>query len=569
MQNTVNDIATTLTRESNARVSISRLPSELLVAVFKLCAVEARWPFQVTVNTRIVKEAVRCWIRLAQVCHHWRSLALTTPSLWSTIFAFNDSHPDLVRQLLLRSKQTPLTLVLDDCSKHYRRDAFNELLGQLERIRILLISLNHRNVKDLEWPSCSAPSLKVLKIYLEGYQRRSSRRPHDTPFPHNISAIFPSLEVLSITNFQVDLHDWSLPPTITHLEISNKASPLFCKVADIISILRKLPSLRTLVLARTITMDEPGSVVADAVPLSHLQCLAVDGDPLILMPLLSSLSYPRTTRFALRFPFPQDSAQNDLRASAISTFLAALPEMAGMYISISEEDEFDIQCRVRVKAWRDVESIALADWRPSENTDDADLDILLYMSAEQDLELSDFIPVARSALAELPISCMRRLLLNCIDWKCDLFEAPSLYARMQNLQHLKVCTDDWNGRLRGSLGSHYDVAITLPILLQPDGCPSFPLLRTLHLQCMSFSAATMPSPFIDFLQEQQSRGQSLHLTLTHCYELSAEFVDRLRVVAASVNWDGLGVIRLNITDTAVSRFPWLNMRVVGSEWTGG
>ena len=103
-------------RDAQARPPIHTLPTEMLAAIFEelagtlpLPSIERTWDQ--------TKEANR-WVRVTQVCKHWRSVALLDPLLWrnivvnGTLFWRPDYPTDLVCEWLRRSKGALLDLTI-------------------------------------------------------------------------------------------------------------------------------------------------------------------------------------------------------------------------------------------------------------------------------------------------------------------------------------------------------------------------------------------------------------------------------------------------------------------------
>lgn len=75
---------------------------------------------------------------LAHICHHWREVALSTPSLWQTILVYStaDTNPDLLVEMLRRSQDAPLQVSLALFAA--RRDILDPLAKDVARMEMLL-----------------------------------------------------------------------------------------------------------------------------------------------------------------------------------------------------------------------------------------------------------------------------------------------------------------------------------------------------------------------------------------------------------------------------------------------
>ena len=93
------DTVLALTRRRNALAPISSLPTEVIAAIFFLLR-----------NLRLFGSDGRpksfLALRVAQVCHQWREIALENPLLWSH-FDFSTVSPAGATEILARAKMTP------------------------------------------------------------------------------------------------------------------------------------------------------------------------------------------------------------------------------------------------------------------------------------------------------------------------------------------------------------------------------------------------------------------------------------------------------------------------------
>ncbi|KAG9029750.1 hypothetical protein FRB95_004952 [Tulasnella sp. JGI-2019a] len=95
-------------RHHNTLLPISRLPNDLLVEIFTLAsAMEDRLTRQCCGD----RTNIRMLATLAFVCHEWREIVHTTPSLWTYISA---DHPETASlECLARSDQAPLRISVE------------------------------------------------------------------------------------------------------------------------------------------------------------------------------------------------------------------------------------------------------------------------------------------------------------------------------------------------------------------------------------------------------------------------------------------------------------------------
>ena len=119
--------AAQLKRLLNSRRCISRkLPPEILAEVFLFQAVilrAERIAQHLEEGSAATHRSFYKWINVAQVCHHWREVALNCAALW-TWFAFEEHIADSFLNLLNdRTRDLPVTVVLTINPPKQRCDA--------------------------------------------------------------------------------------------------------------------------------------------------------------------------------------------------------------------------------------------------------------------------------------------------------------------------------------------------------------------------------------------------------------------------------------------------------------
>lgn len=106
----------------NGLLTINCLPPELLAEIFRV------W-IDATKNLPYLSHM---WIKIAHVCHLWREVALSSPRLWSDLTI---GTIDWTREMLARSKQAPLSILLSSLYGHpWSPEACKLVLLELSRI---------------------------------------------------------------------------------------------------------------------------------------------------------------------------------------------------------------------------------------------------------------------------------------------------------------------------------------------------------------------------------------------------------------------------------------------------
>ncbi|EPS94408.1 hypothetical protein FOMPIDRAFT_1063211 [Fomitopsis schrenkii] len=126
----------------NALAPVSRLPPEVLSEVFLQHVRHCDDPVGPHYR-RSSGVPVGRWIRVTHVCTYWRETALECAMLWSHLEA--PACPDLLAELLVRSKDVPLSMALTFCAT---RQTHSGHLEPSEDTLLLALSALHR-VKTL------------------------------------------------------------------------------------------------------------------------------------------------------------------------------------------------------------------------------------------------------------------------------------------------------------------------------------------------------------------------------------------------------------------------------------
>jgi hypothetical protein len=285
--NSLESSARALKSRHNQLVPISRLPCEVLSAIFSLLSVFA-W------NDG---SGLSAWIYVAHVCRRWRETALNYPRFWSHI-NLTKLTPVGMAEILSRTKMAPLHLKADYTKRDWAH--FKVLKRQIGAHASHTRHLNFSgyylsNVVEQLVPL--APTLESLSLSYNPRQNRSSY----TIIPDNFS------NCTSLTSLDLESCDigWKSPflKGLRILEISNISEEATPNLDDWLDALNELPQLEELslryatpfarfaklVVSRTVTLPSVtyfhiNSPAKDcALALAHLllpalTCLHVDVD---------------------------------------------------------------------------------------------------------------------------------------------------------------------------------------------------------------------------------------------------------------------------------------------------
>jgi hypothetical protein len=266
----------------NTLLPINCLPPEILTKIFTAF---------ICLDQTYFHNGDGQWVRLANVCRHWRFLIAGTPMLWRfPLFA----NVEIAAAMLARSQQSPLVIKTRGVDSP---DAIELALFHLFRIQILHIARSDtssfkRFLAAMDQP---APLLEALDL------RYETIRPANSDITLSLAlfgADTPRLRHVHIRQLDVP---WDLPllSGLSHLEIWGskiKPSPTtFCNV------LSRCPALQTLILSDTLPIaSEQCGGSWHLVPLPQLSKLELSGDMLDCFLAAHSIFSPPTKHVKIR-----------------------------------------------------------------------------------------------------------------------------------------------------------------------------------------------------------------------------------------------------------------------------
>lgn len=265
---------------------ISRLPPEILSTIFRYVADSFRYAYRME------------WIQISHVCTHWRRVALECRSLWTNIAS---SYPKWAKEILQRSQETPLTVLIDVSDSKYdsrRRHLVQNILENMPRIRKLSFYHNHGYedvletiLQDFVLP---APLLERLKLSMK------DMKPHALP-RDVFSGQTPRLRQLVLRNCNLV---WASPflHNLTVLKVDSVVHTARPSMREAINALRNMPNLRVLDLRHALPALVDAASESDSEPtvlLTHLTQVRLESDMPECIYFLSHLTYPPTVSIKL------------------------------------------------------------------------------------------------------------------------------------------------------------------------------------------------------------------------------------------------------------------------------
>ncbi|KAG1818434.1 uncharacterized protein BJ212DRAFT_90767 [Suillus subaureus] len=219
----------------NSYSPISSIPPELLSTIFVFHVQQTQLRY-IPDNPDVLS-----WLIVGRVCRRWREVALRTPELWVTPFLNCSKATD---EMLTRSKMAPLNLKI---GRRYRMDSIQKALMHMERLQSVSLLFLHGDTAGCrcimefinKLSSCSAPKLRLLALEVGDKQ---------TPRVA-IPIYFPAPNLCSLRIKHCDL-SWasSVLTGLTVLDIQKLSPECLPTLDELISALRRMPALHTLVL---------------------------------------------------------------------------------------------------------------------------------------------------------------------------------------------------------------------------------------------------------------------------------------------------------------------------------
>ncbi|KAL1685249.1 hypothetical protein GGG16DRAFT_119063 [Schizophyllum commune] len=281
----------------NDHIPIAQLPDETLADIFL-------W---VVRSLPLKSPAFRDWTSLMLVCRRWRSVAVSTPALWSRVYIGHDvpSFSSLLR--IDRCKMHPLTVNINVDATYTQTDA------SILRFVLSVIGPHFDNVETLEAKATHMTIRKLVYLLAEKKRRNlrhlslslADTRDWEEPewfdlHPDTAANLFSHLSSISLSNVGLDLdHFHNL--TRIHIVYTVAMPVHYLKFPTIEALLRRSPALNDLLLWDCFFVDD---IRASSAPIT-LPCLSrcsLRAHPAHCAFLLSAVQISPTTTVAVFVP---------------------------------------------------------------------------------------------------------------------------------------------------------------------------------------------------------------------------------------------------------------------------
>ncbi|PSR71898.1 hypothetical protein PHLCEN_2v12242 [Hermanssonia centrifuga] len=154
-----------------------RLPPEVLASIFSLISAHRR-TIAACEQKDVEFPSLNVCISLSQVSRYFREVAISTPSLWTSIFLNSrkgapPERVELLQALLLRSSTSPLDVHMGDLTRGINDPAFLTAISHLPRIRELHFYEQREYVEPHELSPLLNPAPLLEALVLSQYAKGS------------------------------------------------------------------------------------------------------------------------------------------------------------------------------------------------------------------------------------------------------------------------------------------------------------------------------------------------------------------------------------------------------------
>ncbi|KAI1789048.1 hypothetical protein LXA43DRAFT_1023066 [Ganoderma leucocontextum] len=280
-----------LRNKSNSRVPIARLPPEILSEIFLDQAAKIReerltikLPGYNDCPADLVHKSFYAWINVTHVSRHWREVSLNCVQLWTWLAFEPRITNDVVKTLLPRAHDLPLTAVLlffnprSYCGGCMRLDQlldhYNTTLRRLEtllpRLRELVLVVDWEECEEL-WDVLTIPTdaLETIRIEAVGASHFS---PPVLVIPSQLFASrTPRLHSVKLSSVGLDWPNTLLCSSLRHLDVSRCGMDGDSELQPFLSAICMLPHLETLCAhwTRPATAMNPDLLQVPPLPEEH------------------------------------------------------------------------------------------------------------------------------------------------------------------------------------------------------------------------------------------------------------------------------------------------------------
>ncbi|KAG6828804.1 hypothetical protein H0H92_006685 [Tricholoma furcatifolium] len=513
-------------RRHNALSDTCRMPPEVLACIFSQGYPDTRGDDSDFMGFSFVR-----WVRgVSHICSHWRNVALSTPSLWSTINV--EYYPDWALEMLRRSKSVPLSVInVGSISKKTYHVLQQILASHLPRIQNLVVRC-HLYGLGYGRPFINTNESRSLLQLLELHDATNLERldidsmgmenVDNAPLqlPDRIITHSASLKHLLLHGYGIN---WQLSPasgrSLKTLQMHHIPVHLQPSVAQILRFLVHVPLLETLSVAYVENNSEilsPHGV--ERVQMEHLKNVRFSCQSLpSVASFFECLTCAKDSNVIVAAGFRPPIDLDDLHSSALQKLMQKLDDMTDGSVLELKATSDKIQC------WKSP---------PKRSTSSQETPVI-----ELDFRVSSTSALRAAILRSLRLDRLVRLEL------VGFGDHWSLLGNLPCVEELKVRYCD-EGAVIEAL-SHEVHTQRSKTDVQTGSHPAFPALTNLTIEGWKLnfwshdSNDRITGRLLDCVKLRNEAGLRLkRLFIEGCPGVEDSDLDSLKEVIDVVDWDG-------------------------------
>ncbi|KAH8104642.1 hypothetical protein BXZ70DRAFT_921837 [Cristinia sonorae] len=525
----------------NSRLPIFRLPGEILVVIFLYykAAMEAAAHAQAQTSSPFhflrARHSRFAWLRVTHVCHHWRTVALDAPQMW-TSFHVTAQDCEFIREILERSKGMPLNIQASlDNGRNPK--PVQSILAEMHRVQTLELELYPQMNHHLCNAAVPFEAPRLQSLTLRSTEKQASSV---TDMPSLFDAChLPELRELIMFGYKPRWTSNIFAPTLTRLTLScwGRYATSFPTLLDALCRMSALEDLNVTGGSVSVSLAEQGEIAGRQAVLPKLKHLNFTTSSMKMMYVIDCLVIPASckTAFCLR--------SLDV---VVSTSLAPLSDtiLSKLSGATSVGSHTPFRTFAILKDPETPTTIILAFWKdllPTSNLDlgdastpkpDLQVSVMLYPVTPEDIqEFCGTLPLREIEVLSVGLAT------------CEMKPETSWSTLLILLQSLNTV------RLHdGAAAIGLYSMLTVYRGLSPSGQREFyaPGMKVLVLDRIRMREAFHPDDDLvlelvaDALQARKDSGSGVEqLVVKNCINMGAKDIEVLQPSVAEVIWDGM------------------------------
>ncbi|KAJ8515629.1 hypothetical protein ONZ45_g6968 [Pleurotus djamor] len=319
-----------LRKRRNTFAAISKLPNEIMAKIFVACQTLFK-------RVRLTRSTI------ILVCTAWKDIAMNTPQFWSLISFW---EPRYIRQSLVLSKKTPLTVTCDISCLSSIGDVFDLVCDETYRFEELVLHGRRADASNLtshifrENPNPRAPLLRHLVITIDPSQTTGNNRS-----PLILTSFWGDLTALrSMMLRNVLPGSVVYLPSLTDLKIDVSKKGKYLSITWAAELLRNMPMLENATLGK-ISSKHPLELPhppESPIPLPKLCRIQLNMKCLMESKLLDHLQIPDAAIVGMKFLASGDENEVEESISHLRRFFSSrFPEDASLEVRVDVDIGLD------------------------------------------------------------------------------------------------------------------------------------------------------------------------------------------------------------------------------------